>query len=89
MTKLIRNFNGCWFMFFNQAIFDMAKNHDENLPAIACQSMDMDINSYEIFWFNDVHFIKYNGWCRYLFDRACVNYFLVSEKVMRDPRVQA
>lgn len=77
--------NGFWFMFFNQAVFDMAKNY-EDVPSSSYKAFDCDKCHYETFWHNDVRYIKYGRYVRYLFDHQCVNYFLVGNKVMKDPR---
>jgi hypothetical protein len=73
-------------MFFDQAMFELACDRPLDLPINVFQTMDRDINSCEVFWYHDAHYIKYNGWCRQLLDQNYLNYFLVGTKAMRDPR---
>ena len=86
MTKKMRGFNGCWFMFFTKAMFDLGKEYID-VPVDSYQAMDNDINAHETFFYMGARYVKYNGWVRYLYDIARSNYFLVGAHVMRDPRV--
>jgi hypothetical protein len=81
----IPGFNGFYFLFFSQAAFDLVKEH-KPFPDGACVSIDRDQYPYETFFFEDVRYIKYGRYCRYLFDIDMVSNFLVSEHVVPDPR---